>query len=273
MTTVAVVTGAGRGMGRTCAAAVASQVDRVLLVDRDPTLVEAAAVDVGPSAVAFPADVTDTGRLTELAAAVGDLGTLRVVVHAAGVSPAMAAWRDIVTVDLVGSARLLRACTPLVVPGTAAVCFASMAAHLVALGGDPAIDAVLDDPLAEDLLERLADAAGPAIEDPGLAYGWAKRGVQRLARAQALVWGPLGGRVCTLSPGIIATPMGNQEMAEQPTMAGLLAMSPAARMGRPQEVAAVAAFLVSEAAGFVTGTDVLVDGGCVAAVEAAVRSS
>ena len=98
---------------------------------------------VGPRAivVAFIADVTDRARLEELAATVAGIGTLRAVAHAAGVSPTMADWRRIFAVDLVGSALLLDTLTPLVAPGTAAVCFASMAAQIVVPNGDPAVDA------------------------------------------------------------------------------------------------------------------------------------
>jgi NAD(P)-dependent dehydrogenase (short-subunit alcohol dehydrogenase family) len=150
--------------------------------------------------------------------------------------------------------------------GTAAVCFASMAALLVR-DAAPEVDAVLDEPLAPGFLDELHAAAGPGLEEPGTAYAWAKRGVQRLVGRTAIDWGRRGGRICSISPGMIDTPMGRQEFAAQPVMAVLLEQTPLGREGTADEVAAVASFLLSDEASFVTGVDVLVDGGACAAVE------
>ncbi|HMG42571.1 MAG TPA: SDR family oxidoreductase [Acidimicrobiales bacterium] len=263
------MTGAGRGMGRSCADALADTVDALVLVDRDPDLLttardQLAATDA--TVTAFVADVTDRTRLEQLAGLVAELGALTSVAHAAGISPTMAAWPQIFAVDLVGSALVLDVLTPLVTTGTAAVCFASMAAQIVVPHGDPRIDAVLDDPLHTDLSSRLADAIGETIADTAVAYGWAKRGVQRLVRREALRWGRVGGRVCSVSPGIIDTPQGAQEAAAQPAMTALVDLSPVRRFGRPEEVADVVAFLLSHKASFITGTDVLIDGGVCAAL-------
>lgn len=268
MTTVGIATGAGRGMGLACAQRLTGMVDVLLLVDRDEETVTAAAKELsgnGAGVEPFVLDVTDRNGLARLAERAGGLGTLRAVSHAAGISPTMADWRRIFEVDLVGTALLAEALRPLAVEGTAMVCFASMAPLIGRIGPDPAVDAALDDPLNDDLLEALHGALGPAIENPGLAYSWAKRGVHRFVQQEAVRLGPAGARICSVSPGIIDTPQGRQEAASNPRMEQLVRQTPLGRMGRPEDVAAAVAFALSAEAAFLNGTDILVDGGLVAA--------
>lgn len=278
MSTVGVVTGAGRGMGYACAQRVAAMVDTLLLVDRDAPTANAAR-DVlareNPDAAveSVELDITDTEGLARLAERVGDLGTLRAVAHAAGISPTMADWRRIFTVDLIGTALLARALRPLAVSGTATVCFASMAPLLDPASPDPAALAVLDDPLHPQFLDRLREALGSAVENPGVAYGWAKRGVHRFVEQEAVRLGPSGARICSVSPGMIDTPQGRQEAAEHPSMATLIERTPLGRTGIADEVADVVAFALSDKASFLNGVDLLVDGGVVAAVRVAGRSA
>lgn len=269
--TVGVVTGAGRGMGRACADRLVDMVDTLLLIDRDEASVTAAAADlsgVGGRATVepFALDITDRDGLDRLAERIAGLGTLRAIAHAAGISPTMADWRRVFAVDLVGTAMLAEALRPLATTGTAMVCFASMAALLGSGQPDPAVDAVLDAPLDDHFLDRIHETVGPGIEDSGIAYAFAKRGVQRFAQQEAVRLGEVGGRVCSVSPGIIDTPQGQQEAASQPVMDELIKQTPLSRMGRAEEVAAVVAFVLSDEAGFLTGTDILVDGGVCAAV-------
>jgi NAD(P)-dependent dehydrogenase (short-subunit alcohol dehydrogenase family) len=262
MSTVGVVTGAGRGMGLACARRLAGTVDTMLLVDQDEPTVTAAAREL-PGAEPFGLDITDPEGLARLATRVSALGTLRSVAHAAGISPTMAGWRRIITVDLVGTARLVDALRPLVIEGTALVCFASMAPMLGPFDPGPE---VLDDPLRADFTDRLRTAIGPSIEDTGVAYSLAKLGVHRFVRREAVRLGRAGARICSVSPGLIDTPQGRQEAGQHGSMAELARRTPLGRQGRADEVAAVVAFALSDEATFLTGIDLLVDGGLVAAV-------
>jgi NAD(P)-dependent dehydrogenase (short-subunit alcohol dehydrogenase family) len=165
--------------------------------------------------------------------------------------------RRIFAVNLLGTALLLDGFTPLATPGSAAVCIASSSAYQLAPFATAEGDALLDDPLAPGRLDELAGQ----YADPGFAYAMSKRGVIRAAARAAVKWGAAGGRVNSLSPGIIETPMGRQELAQQPYMQDMLAVTPAGRSGTAAEIANVVAFLVSDQASYVSGIDVLVDGG------------
>jgi len=268
--TVGVVTGAGRGMGLACARRMADTVDTLVVVDRDVANLQAVQDELGARVHIVPlaVDVADRAAVAQLAV-VAEHGELRGVAHAAGVSPTMAPWRTVLEVDLIGTALVIGALTPFITEGTAAVCFASMAAHLMAANTnvDPAVDAVLDDPLRDGFLDALRSAVGPGIEGSGLAYAWAKRGVHRFVRRTAVPWGKRGARICSISPGMIDTPQGRQEADAQPAMTMMLEHTPLGRFGTAEELAAVVAFAVSDEASFMTGIDLLVDGGVCAAIE------
>ncbi|MFF4514971.1 MULTISPECIES: SDR family oxidoreductase [Streptomyces] len=271
MTTVGIATGAGRGMGEACARRLADMVDVLLLVDRDEAAVTAVAKDFSDSglrAVAepFALDVTDREGMARLAERVAELGTLRAVAHAAGISPTMADWRRIFEVDLVGTALLAETLRPLATAGTAMVYFASMSPLLARVDPDPAVAAILDDPLDPDFLDKIHDALGPTIENTAMAYPWAKHGVHRFARKEAVRLGPVGARACSLSPGIIDTPQGRQEASTHASMQRLIDATPLGRTGSSEDVASVVAFMLSDEAGFLNGIDILVDGGVFAAV-------
>jgi NAD(P)-dependent dehydrogenase (short-subunit alcohol dehydrogenase family) len=247
---VTVITGAASGMGRLCAERLRDTAEHLIAVDlRMPEI---------PGTVGIACDISDRAAVTDLVQTVQGFGSFRALVHAAGVSPTMADARRVFEIDLVGTVLLLDGFEPLVTPGSAAVCFSSSSAYQVALQGiDAELQAFVSAPRALGFL----DSVPGRFSDSGVAYAWAKRGVIAVAARAAVAWGRRGGRVNSLAPGLIDTPMGRQEAEQQPIMKVMLDKTPLARLGQPAEVAAVVAFLLSDDASFISGIDVLVDGG------------
>jgi NAD(P)-dependent dehydrogenase (short-subunit alcohol dehydrogenase family) len=254
-----VVVGAGSGMGVAVARKLAPR-GRLIIADYNLAGVQALANELGGDVVAVKCDITDAADIDALFRQVDDLEALVVT---AGLSTSQAEGRRILQVNLAGVAQLLKAAEPKLREGTVGICFASQSGYLV-----PHISElfdVLDKPLAPDLLDRLNDFFD--VDNRGLAYQASKRGVHRLARGLAHIWGKKGARILSLSPGINDTPMNRGDEANNPeVMAKIIADSPLGRRGTPEEIANVVAFLTSTEASYMTGSDVLVDGGMVTAL-------
>jgi NAD(P)-dependent dehydrogenase (short-subunit alcohol dehydrogenase family) len=271
VTRVAVVTGAAGMMGRACARALAPSVDVLLCTDVAEDRLMPATGEIASSGDAqvcpVPGDLTDPAFVSELAERVRAFGSFHALVNTAGLSPSMAGWQQILRVDLVAPARLLDAFLAQVAPGSVAVHIASVSGHMGEFEAD--MDALLAGPLAADLEARFRALAGDAPE-PGGTYRLAKRGVIRLCERAALPWGARGGRVVSVSPGLIDTEMGRLELEHNPIKVWLAETTPLgpARMddatplpGRVDDVADAVAFLCSERASFISGCDIRVDGG------------
>jgi NAD(P)-dependent dehydrogenase (short-subunit alcohol dehydrogenase family) len=263
---VYVITGGAGGMGQACARVLADR-GQLLLLDVADDQLEKASIDLsaeGARVERLHCDVTslhDTSAVTER---IRHMGPFRALVHTAGLSPLMADGRRVLEVDLLGSIRITDAVFPLVGPGSSAVLIGSIAAYA---GVDPAVESLLDDPTAGDFLNEVDRALGGPIDGP-TAYVVAKRGVVRLAQRLSGPWGSRGARTVSIAPGLIDTPMGRRELAGQPTMAAMVDATPVKRPGqplpgRPEDIAAMCAFLVSDGAGFVSGCDIRVDGGLI----------
>lgn len=262
---LALVIGGCGGIGSACARRLAQR-HRLILADADGAGAEIAAGRLrqeGFEAIGFCCDVTSPAMVNELAAMIAGHGGLRALAHVAGLSPSMADWRRIMLVNLVGAAMVERALQPQMLPGGAAVFIASLGGHIVP--ADPALLPVLEAPLDDMFLEKLEAAGGQALNS-STAYAWSKLGLMRMCQRRARQWGQAGARINSLSPGLIASPMGEREFAADPRKAQLLAEIPLGRQGNMNEVADAVEFLCSGRAAYINGTDLLLDGGVAAAL-------
>ncbi|WP_405906238.1 SDR family oxidoreductase [Streptomyces sp. NBC_00828] len=257
---VVVVTGAGGmgaaiarrlGSGRTLIVADASrdQLDRAVGALRDE----------GYDARGVLTDVSDRGSVEWLAETAYGEGRLAAVVHTAGVSPATGTAKKILDVDLVGTAHVIDVFEKVASHGMSLVCVSSMAGHYASLSA--AQEAALATTPTEELLGL--DVVTAIGDDAQSAYIVSKRANQLRVQAAALAWNLRGARVNSVSPGVISTAMAKAE-AESPSgehMLKMLDACGAGRTGTPGEIAEVVAFLVGPGAPYITGTDLLVDGG------------
>jgi NAD(P)-dependent dehydrogenase (short-subunit alcohol dehydrogenase family) len=254
-----VVIGAGSGMGTAVARALAPR-GRLVVSDRDAGSVEALAAELGGDVKAIACDITDPSQIDALVASIDSLDAL---VCTAGLSGSMANGRKIFEVNLIGTARVLAAVEPLLRPGMVGVCFASMSGYRVP--DRPEIMRILDDPLSERFFDDFVEL-GIDPDQPQFAYPVSKRGIHRMVRRLCAPWGAKGARILSVSPGVNDTPMNALDESRHPIMADIIKSSPLGRRGRPEEVANVVEFLTSDKASFMTGSDVLVDGGMVATI-------
>lgn len=262
---LAVVVGAG-GLGMAIARRLALT-HRILLADADGEKAEAEAEQMrreGCDAKAVTCDVTSSQSVAGLVDATVREGGFRTVVQVAGLSPANGTFRQIIEVNLRGAALVTDAIRSIVPPGGVAILISSLAAHRYVPSAE--MTEILRDPTACDLAHRLEQILGPDAAGSGIGYPISKWGMNFLVRRQAPAWGERDARIVSLSPGMIATPMGAREFARSETKRQNYAKTPLRRECTMLEIADAVEFLSSQRASFITGTDLLVDGGVTAAL-------
>ena len=199
--------------------------------------------------------------LVERATGIGEVTGL---IHAAGVSPSQASPATILKVDLYGTALVLEEFGNVIARGGAGVVIASQSGHRL-----PALTVEQNKALAMTPVEALLTL--PFLQPDQLmdslhAYQLSKRGNSLRVMAEAVRWGKRGARLNTISPGIIMTPLAKDELTG-PRGEGyrrMIEQSVAGRAGTPDEVGTVAALLMGQDGGFITGSDILMDGGVTA---------
>jgi NAD(P)-dependent dehydrogenase (short-subunit alcohol dehydrogenase family) len=221
--------------------------------------------DAGFDVSTTKVDVSSRASVQALVKTATSLGEVFGVIHAAGVSPSQASPETILKVDLYGTALVLEEFGNVIARGGSGIVIASMSGHrLPALSAEQ--DAALATTPAEELL-KLPMLQLDKVTDPLNAYQISKRGNSLRVMAEAVRWGKRGARVNTISPGIIITPLANDEL-KGPRGAGYRSMMEgcaAGRAGTPDEVGTVGALLMGADGAFITGSDFLMDGGVTAA--------
>ena len=266
MTDVIVVIGAG-SIGQAIVRRVAAG-KQVLLADLKPENADAAAKvlsDAGFTVATATVDVSSRASVHALVETAAKLGEVFGVIHAAGVSPSQASPETILKVDLYGTALVLEEFGSIIARGGAGVVIASQSGHRL-----PPLSVEQNSALATTPVEELLTLPFlqlHQIKDSLHAYQLSKRGNSLRVMAEAVRWGKRGARVNTISPGIIITPLANDELKgpRGPGYRHMLEISAAGRAGTPDEVGTVGALLMGSDGAFITGSDFLMDGGVTAA--------
>lgn len=265
MTNVIVLIGAG-SIGIAIARRVSAG-KHLLLADLRVENAEAGARtlrDAGFDVSTATVDVSSRSSVQALVEAAAALGEVSGLIHAAGVSPSQASPATILAVDLYGTAVVLEEFGKVIAKGGAAVVIASQSGHrLPALTTDE--NKALATAPADELLS-LPMLRPERVTDPLHAYQLSKRGNALRVMCEAVRWGWRGARVNTISPGIVITPLARDELAG-PRGDGyrrMIEVCPVGRAATPDEVGHVGALLMGPDGTFITGSDILMDGGVTA---------
>ena len=262
---VMILTGAGQ-IGMTIARRMGYG-KKIVIGDKNPDHAKAITEimkDAGFDAEAVEMDLSSRASIQSLIEKAQQYGEITMLVNAAGVSPSQAPIEAILKVDLYGTAVLLEEVGKAIKEGGVGVTISSQSGHRMS-----ALTTEEDEQLActptEELLKL--DILQPGkIKDTLHAYQMAKRCNEKRVMAESVKWGKKGARINSISPGIIVTPLAMDEFngPRGDSYKNMFARCPAGRPGTADEVANVAELLMSDKGAFITGADILIDGGATA---------
>lgn len=233
-----VVTGAGGGIGQALVRAFAQQGARTVLLDRDEERIAPLAAELGQGALALACDLAEPAEIAAVVEKVEAAGGADILVNNAGIlrpdaldSVSQADWSAMLTVNLNGYLAAAQA----------------FGRGMIARGGGT--------------LVHVASIAGTQPQPASGAYSASKAAILMLSRQLAYEWGPKGIRSNTLSPGLVRTPLSEAFYRDDNVKTRREAMVPLRRIATPEDMADVALFLASPRSSYVTGQDIVVDGG------------
>lgn len=257
MKNIHIITGGSSGIGFACAKEFKDGL--VLIVGRDEKKLDAKVFELreeGIDAGYFQCDISKPLEIEALMNYAKNLGKIKTIVNCAGVSGIGVDLELTFNIDLVGADYLLDEALKVATQDMVVIMVASMRGHHTYPNIE--LDRVLLNPQREDAWKIVFES----IEDDEDVYNLCKRGVILLAEKRAGEFGEKGARLLSVSPGIIMTPMAEKAAEDYPeAMAYMLSITPARRYGKPEDIAKAIKFLASDEAGFITGTDLLIDGG------------
>jgi NAD(P)-dependent dehydrogenase (short-subunit alcohol dehydrogenase family) len=235
----ALITGASKGLGKAMAIALAAEGARIGLVSRDVALLNGVAAQIGPSAHVFPADVTSEEQVRAIEREVAaEFGKVNILINNAGVNVrkpvtdfTMDEWRRVMDTSVTAAFLMCRSFVPMMTgAGYGRILNMTSIMSHVSLPGRT-------------------------------AYSAAKAALLGITRALALELAPEGITCNGISPGPFGTEMNRPLMENPEANAQFLASIPLNRWGKVEEIGQLAVYLCSDDGGFITGTDILIDGG------------
>ena len=262
---VCVITGGGSGMGLEAAKFMPK--DKIIVVSGRTESKLQKAVDelkaLGYEAYLKTCDTSKRESVRELAEYCASLGNIKNVINSAGLSPAMAKPETIVRVNALGTVYVNQEFSKLMQPGSVIVDVSSNSAYVLPsfiINKKHYTFAETDEELFVQKIIKKSNMAKTDYQKSGFAYSLSKNFVVWYAQKCAFEYGKKGIRVVSLSPGLIATDMGNLE-AEEGGM--LIPLTAEERMGKPEELGFALYAVADERNGYLAGVDVLCDGGSV----------
>lgn len=265
MRKICVITGGGSGMGF-AAARIMGKNYYIIICGRNTEKLEAAVNELkaeGIQAEAYSCDVSDLASVEKLASYSKAKGTVAAVIHAAGMSPHMGDAKTIMEVNALGTIYVNNAFYKVMEEGGCLIDVSSMSAYLtpkmVMPVGIYKYSRYDSEKFMKKMMRRIRFY--PEKYQSGIAYGISKNFVIWYAKQDAARFGEMGARVLSVSPGNFDTPMGEIEKEEASAYVKYCAVK---RVGKVEEIAGLFAYCVSDSAGYLTGVDILCDGGLVA---------